>query len=126
MRSSHVIRLGEILTVRLGGGRKGPLAEVFALFEEGVEVVVWARAWTREHHRHCAFFVITNREQLSPTRNNHDIGGTAAGLRRLAARSRGCDKVAFPLNSAAAKTKNIPTLCLQPLILLFVFGRTTK
>jgi hypothetical protein len=39
----------------------------------GVEVVVWARAWAREHHRHCAcsFFGgdhrtnITNREQLS-------------------------------------------------------------
>ena len=71
-------------------------------------------------------------EQISPignnydTRNNHDIGGTAAGLRRLAARSRVCDKVAFPLNSATAKTTHIPTLRLQPFILLFVFGRTTK
>ena len=53
-------------------------------------------------------------------------GGTATELRRLAARSRGWNKVAFPLNLSAAKTTNIPTLRLQPLNLLFVFGRTTK
>jgi hypothetical protein len=52
--------------------------------------------------------------EVAGEENNHDIGGTAAGLRRLAARSRGCDKVAFPLNSAAAKTTDIPTLRLRP------------
>jgi len=41
-------------------------------------------------------------------------GGTAAGLRRLAARSRGCNKVAFPPNSSAAE---------QQIFLLSVFSR---
>ena len=175
MRSSHVIRLGGILTVRLGGRRKGHLAEVFALFEEGPRIArlaadildlpvrtargtgpiaivarivpgkfriqkqfrivrrkrIITNALPREQQLHVIMstgatpsFALVMEERDGY--NNHDIGGTAAGLRRLAARSRGCDKVAFPLNSAAAKTTNIPTLCLQPLILLFVFGRTTK
>mmetsp|Transcript_27323 Transcript_27323/g.44842 ORF Transcript_27323/g.44842 Transcript_27323/m.44842 type:complete len:97 (+) Transcript_27323:73-363(+) len=91
-----------------------------------VAVIVTPKcAHLRSLYRHSKFILSVLGRGFYTTIKARKGGGTAAGLRCLAERSRGCDKVAFPLNSAAAKTTNIPTLRLQPLILLFVFGRTT-